>query len=93
MREIELDINEGADIVMIKPAIAYLDLIHMAKQRFNVPLAAYSVSGEYALVKAAAKQGMIDENDVMLELLTSIKRAGADIIITYFAKQAASVLK
>ena len=93
MREIELDINEGADIVMIKPAIAYLDLIHMAKQRFNVPLAAYSVSGEYALVKAGAKQGMIDENEVMLELLTSIKRAGADIIITYFAKQAASVLK
>jgi porphobilinogen synthase len=93
IREIELDINEGADIVMIKPAIAYLDLIHMAKQRFNVPLAAYSVSGEYALVKAAAKQGMIDENEVMLELLTSIKRAGADIIITYFAKQAASVLK
>jgi len=93
MREIELDINEGADIVMIKPAIAYLDLIHMAKQRFNVPLAAYSVSGEYALVKAGAKQGMIDENAVMLELLTSIKRAGADIIITYFAKQAASVLK
>jgi porphobilinogen synthase len=93
MREIELDINEGADMVMIKPAIAYLDLIHMAKQRFNVPLAAYSVSGEYALVKAAAKQGMIDENAVMLELLTSIKRAGADIIITYFAKQAARVLK
>jgi len=93
IREIELDINEGADIVMIKPAIAYLDLIHMAKQRFNVPLAAYSVSGEYALVKAGAKQGMIDENAVMLELLTSIKRAGADIIITYFAKQAARVLK
>lgn len=93
IREIELDINEGADIVMIKPAIAYLDLIHMARQKFNVPLAAYSVSGEYALVKAAAKQGMIDENAVMLELLTSIKRAGADIIITYFAKQAASVLK
>ena len=93
IREIELDINEGADIVMVKPAIAYLDLIYMAKQMFHVPLAAYSVSGEYALVKAAAKQGMIDENAVILELLTSIKRAGADIIITYFAKQAASVLK
>lgn len=93
IREIELDINEGADIVMVKPAIAYLDLIYMAKQMFHVPLAAYSVSGEYALVKAAAKQGMIDENAVMLELLTSIKRAGADIIITYFAKQAASILK
>jgi len=93
MREIETDINEGADIVMVKPAIAYLDLISMAKKMFHVPLAAYSVSGEYALVKAAANQGMIDENAVMLELLTSIKRAGADIIITYFAKQAASVLK
>lgn len=92
MREIELDINEGADIVMVKPAIAYLDLIHMAKQRFNVPLAAYSVSGEYALVKAAAKQGWINEDDVIMELLTSIKRAGADIIITYFAKQAAKLL-
>jgi porphobilinogen synthase len=93
MREIETDINEGADIVMVKPAVAYLDLIYMAKQMFHVPLAAYSVSGEYALVKAAANQGMIDENAVMLELLTSIKRAGADIIITYFAKQAASILK
>ncbi|MBE44524.1 MAG: porphobilinogen synthase [Thaumarchaeota archaeon] len=93
IREIELDINEGADIVMVKPAIAYLDLIYIAKQMFNVPLAAYSVSGEYALVKAASMQGMIDENAVILELLTSIKRAGADIIITYFAKQAASILK
>jgi len=93
IREIELDINEGADIVMVKPAIAYLDLIYRARQLFNVPLAAYSVSGEYALIKAAAKQGMIDENAVMLELLTSIKRAGADIIITYFAKQAAGLLR
>jgi porphobilinogen synthase len=92
IREIELDINEGADIVMVKPAIAYLDLIYMAKQMFHVPLAAYSVSGEYALVKAAAKQGMIDENAVILEMLTSIKRAGADMIITYFAKQAANIL-
>jgi len=93
IREIELDINEGADIVMVKPAIAYLDLIYRAKQMFNVPVAAYSVSGEYALVKAAGKQGLIDEDAVMLELLTSIKRAGADIIITYFAKQAAKLLK
>jgi porphobilinogen synthase len=93
IREIELDINEGADIVMVKPAIAYLDLIHIAKQNFNVPVAAYSVSGEYALVKAAGKQGLIDEDAVMLELLTSIKRAGADIIITYFAKQAARLLE
>lgn len=92
MREIEQDINEGADIVMVKPAIAYLDLIYRAKKQFNVPVAAYSVSGEYALVKAAGKQGMIDEDAVMLELLTSIKRAGADVIITYFAKQAARVL-
>jgi len=93
IREIELDINEGADIVMVKPAIAYLDLIYIAKQMFNVPVAAYSVSGEYALVKAAAKQGLIDEDAVILELLTSIKRAGADIIITYFAKQVAKLLK
>jgi len=92
IREIELDINEGADIVMVKPAIAYLDLIYIAKQMFNVPVAAYSVSGEYALVKAAGKQGWIDEDAVILELLTSIKRAGADIIITYFAKQAAKLL-
>jgi porphobilinogen synthase len=93
IREIELDINEGADIVMVKPAIAYLDLIYMARQMFDVPLAAYSVSGEYALVKAAARQGLIDEEAVTMELLTSIKRAGADIIITYFAKQAARTLR
>ncbi|MEE8132735.1 MAG: porphobilinogen synthase [Nitrososphaerales archaeon] len=93
IREIDLDIREGADIVMVKPAIFYLDLIYMARQKFNVPLAAYSVSGEYVLVKAASKQGMIDEDAVILELLTAIKRAGANIIITYFAKQAASILK
>ena len=92
MREIELDINEGADIVMVKPAIAYLDLIYIAKQLFNVPVAAYSVSGEYALVKAAGRQGWIDEDAVIHELLTAIKRAGADLIITYFAKQAAKFL-
>ncbi|MFQ5940142.1 MAG: porphobilinogen synthase [Nitrososphaerales archaeon] len=88
IREIELDISEGADIVMVKPAIAYLDLIYVVKNMFHLPLAAYSVSGEYALVKAAARQGVIDEDAIVLELLTSIKRAGADIIITYFAKQA-----
>ncbi len=93
MREIELDIEEGVDIIMIKPAIAYLDLIYQAKQRFTLPLAAYSVSGEYALVKFTARQDMIDEDDVMLEFLTSIKRAGADIIITYFAKRAAELLE
>ena len=92
MREIELDINEGADIVMVKPAIAYLDLIYIAKQLFNIPVAAYSVSGEYALVKAAGRQGWIDEDAVIHELLTAIKRAGADLIITYFAKQAAKFL-
>ncbi|MFQ5969621.1 MAG: porphobilinogen synthase [Nitrososphaerales archaeon] len=92
MREIELDINEGADIVMVKPAIAYLDLIYIAKRLFNIPVAAYSVSGEYALVKAAGRQGWIDEDEVMRELLTAIKRAGADLIITYFAKRAANFL-
>lgn len=93
MREIELDIEEGVDIIMVKPAIAYLDLIYQAKHRFDLPLAAYSVSGEYALVKFTAKQDMIDEDLVMLEFLTSIKRSGANIIITYFAKRAAEILK
>jgi porphobilinogen synthase len=92
LREIEEDINEGVDIIMVKPAIAYLDLIYQAKERFNLPLAAYSVSGEYALVKFTAKHDIIDEDQVMLELLTSIKRAGADVIITYFAKRAAEIL-
>ncbi len=86
LREIELDINEGVDIVMVKPALAYLDLIAETKRRFNVPVSAYSVSGEYALVKGAAKQGWINETDVMTEILYSIKRAGADMIVTYFAK-------
>ncbi len=86
MREIELDINEGVDIVMVKPALAYLDLIAETKRRFNIPVSAYSVSGEYALVKGAAKQGWINEEDVMTEILYSIKRAGADMIVTYFAK-------
>ena len=86
MREIELDINEGADIIMIKPALAYLDIINEAKSRFNMPIAAYNVSGEYSMVKAAAKNGWIDEKAAINEILTGIKRAGADLIITYFAK-------
>jgi porphobilinogen synthase len=92
MREVETDIQEGVDIVMIKPALAYLDLISMTKEKFNVPIAAYSVSGEYALVKAAAMAGYIDEKEVTLEILTAIKRAGADMIVTYFSKGAAKAL-
>lgn len=92
MREIALDIQEGADIVMVKPALSYLDLIRRSKDTFNVPLAAYNVSGEYSMVKAAAANGWLDEKKVMMEILTSIKRAGADVIITYFAKDAARVL-
>jgi len=93
LREIALDIEEGADLVMVKPALAYLDVIYRAKQRFGYPLAAYNVSGEYAMVKAAAMKGMLDEKNVMMEILQSIKRAGADLIITYFAKEAAKVLQ
>jgi len=92
MREIEIDIAEGADIIMIKPAIPYLDLIYRARQTTNLPICAYSVSGEYALIKAAALNGWVDENSVTAEFLTSIKRAGADIIITYQAKQMAELL-
>jgi porphobilinogen synthase len=92
MREVETDIQEGVDIVMIKPALAYLDLISMTREKFNVPIAAYSVSGEYALVKAAAMAGYIDEKEVTLEILTAIKRAGADMIVTYFSKGAAKAL-
>ncbi len=86
LREIELDVSEGTDIIMVKPAMAYLDIIHAAKTKFNLPIAAYNVSGEYSMVKAAAQNGWIDEKTVALELLTSIKRAGSDLIITYFAK-------
>lgn len=93
MREIESDIAEGADIVMVKPALAYLDVISQARQRFQHPLAAYNVSGEYSMVKAAARQGWIDEKSVTLELLTAIKRAGADIIISYHAKEVARWLR
>jgi porphobilinogen synthase len=93
MREIESDIAEGADIVMVKPALSYLDVIYRAKERFDHPLAAYNVSGEYSMVKAASRQGWIDEKPVTLELLTAIKRAGADIILSYHAKEVAQWLK
>ena len=92
MREVEQDIAEGADIVMVKPAMPYLDVIAEARRRFDVPLAAYQVSGEYAMVEAAARNGWIDRQRIMLESLTSIRRAGADIILTYFAKDAAKAL-
>ena len=92
MAEIALDIEEGADIVMVKPAIAYLDIIHRAKQRFDCPLAAYNVSGEYMMINSAASAGLLDKDAAMMETLYAIKRAGADIIITYFAKTAAKRL-
>ncbi len=93
LREVALDIEEGADIVMVKPALSYLDIIRMIKDRFNYPIAAYNVSGEFSMVKAAAEKGWIDEKRVALEILTSIKRAGADMILTYWAKDAAPWLK
>jgi porphobilinogen synthase len=89
LREVALDLAEGADLVMVKPALAYLDIIRRVKERFEVPVAAYNVSGEFAMVKAAALKGWIDERRVALEILTSIKRAGADMILTYFARDAA----
>ncbi len=92
LREIALDISEGADIVMVKPAMSYLDVIRAAREEFDYPLAAYNVSGEYSMVKAAGRLGWIDEHLVIMEMLTSIKRAGADLIITYFAKDAARLL-
>jgi porphobilinogen synthase len=92
MREIETDISEGVDIVMIKPALAYLDLIAMTRQKFNIPISAYSVSGEYSLIKAASMQGWINENEVTMEILTAIKRAGADMIVTYLSKIAAKAI-
>jgi porphobilinogen synthase len=92
MREVAQDIQEGADIVMVKPALPYLDVLYRVKERFGMPTAAYNVSGEYSLVKAAAKMGWIDEERVMMEMLTCIKRAGADMILTYFAKDAARVI-
>jgi porphobilinogen synthase len=93
LREVALDIAEGADILMVKPALAYLDIIRRVKDRFDVPVAAYNVSGEFAMVKAAAQKGWIEEKRVALEILTSIKRAGADMILTYFAPDAARWLK
>lgn len=92
LREVELDIDEGADIVMVKPALAYLDLIHRVKTTFRIPTAAYNVSGEYSMIKAAARMGWLDEKSAALEVLTAIKRAGADMILTYFAKEAAEWL-
>jgi porphobilinogen synthase len=92
LREVEFDLEEGADIVMVKPALAYLDVIHQVKARFEVPVAAYNVSGEFAMIKAAAANGWLDENRIMLETLLCIRRAGADIILTYFAKAAARML-
>jgi porphobilinogen synthase len=93
LREMELDAEEGADILMVKPALAYLDILREARNRFDHPLAAYNVSGEYAMVHAAARNGWIDGERVMMEILTGIKRAGAEIIITYHAKDAARLLK
>jgi porphobilinogen synthase len=92
LREAELDMMEGADILMVKPALSYLDIIYRMKQEFSMPIATYNVSGEFSMVKAAAAQGMIDGERVMMEMLISMKRAGADIILTYFAKEAAAVL-
>jgi porphobilinogen synthase len=92
LKEVELDIAEGADIIMVKPALAYLDIIQQIRQTTNLPIAAYNVSGEYAMIKAAAQMGWIDEKQVILESLTSIKRAGADLILTYFAKEVALML-
>ncbi len=92
LREVDLDIDEGADIVMVKPALAYLDVIQQVRQHCNMPIAAYNVSGEYSMIKAAAQQGWIDEKRIVMEVLTGIKRAGADMIITYFAPEVAKWL-
>ena len=92
LREVALDLEEGADVVMVKPALAYLDVVWRVKQAFGLPTAAYHVSGEYAMVKAAAERGWIDGQRVMLEVLTSIRRAGADLVVTYFAREAAPLL-
>lgn len=93
LREVELDIKEGADMVMVKPALAYLDLIHQVRQAFRMPVAAYNVSGEYAMVKAAAEHGWLNEKQAIMEIIGSIKRAGADVIITYYAKDIAQILQ
>jgi porphobilinogen synthase len=93
IREIRLDIEEGADIVMVKPALPCLDIIRRAKDEFHHPLAAYCVSGEYAMIKAAAKNGWLDEKKCVMEMMTAIKRAGADMIVTYWAEEIAAWLK
>ena len=93
LREVEMDIREGADIVMVKPAMAYLDVVYRVKQKFGYPVAAYNVSGEYSMIKAAGQNGWIDEERIMMEVLYAIRRAGADMILTYFAKDAARVLQ
>jgi len=93
LREVELDIKEGADIVMVKPALPYLDVVHRVKAMFRMPTAAYSVSGEYSMIKAAAERGWLDEKAVVLEALTAIRRAGADMVLTYHAKYAARWLR
>ena len=92
MREIELDLEEGADMIMVKPALAYLDIIHEARRRFDVPIGAYQVSGEFSMIMAAAEKGWLDLDRTMIETLTSIRRAGADFVLTYFAKRAARLL-
>ncbi len=92
LREVALDVAEGADLLMVKPAVPYLDIVRMVKDRFDLPLAAYHVSGEYAMIKAAAERGWLDEQRVMLETLLCCRRAGADLVLTYFAREAASVL-
>jgi porphobilinogen synthase len=93
LREVAMDIREGADIIMVKPAMAYLDIVYRVKQKFGYPVAAYNVSGEYSMIKAAGANGWIDEERVMLEVLYAIRRAGADLILTYFAKDAARLLR
>ncbi len=93
LREIALDIDEGADVVMVKPALAYLDVIARAREEFDVPIAAYNVSGEYGMILAAAEKGWVERERAMLEVLTAIKRAGADMILTYFAPEAARLLR
>jgi porphobilinogen synthase len=93
IREVTLDIEEGADIIMVKPALAYLDIICRVSEEIDLPVAAYNVSGEFSMVKAAAKLGWVDGSKVMMETLTAIKRAGADLILTYFAIEAAQVLR
>ena len=93
LREVALDIAEGADIVMVKPALAYLDVIRRVRERFDVPVAAYNVSGEFAMLAAAAERGWIDRDAMVLEVLTSIKRAGSDLILTYHAREAARLIR